>query len=99
MRRKNKEKEKPTLRQRVADEMEVSKEVILDVPKIVFIGDREAVVENYKSIAEYTDTMIVLEANPKRLRFAGQNLEIKSITREMLFICGKIAKMDFVKEG
>ncbi len=99
MKRKNKEAEKPTLRERMADELNVSKEVILDVPKLVFIGDREVVVENYKSIVEYTETKIVLEANPRGLRFFGRGLEIKSITREMLFITGKIAKLEFVKEG
>ncbi len=99
MKRKNKEAEKPTLRERMADELNVSKEMILDVPKMVFIGDREVVVENYKSIVEYTETKIVLEANPRGLRFLGQGLEIKSITREMLFITGKITKLEFVKEG
>ena len=48
MRRKKTEKtEKPTLRERIADGLDASKEVILDVPKIVFIGSREVVIENY----------------------------------------------------
>lgn len=99
MKKKRKESEKVSVRQRVADGLDMSKEVILDVPRMVFIGDREVAVENYKSIVEYTDTRIVLEAKPRRLRFTGSGLELKSITREMVFIVGKITKMEFVKEG
>ena len=86
------------MRQRVADGIDVSKEVILDVPKLVFIGNGEVAVENYKGIVEYTDTKIVLEANPCGVRFTGRNLELKSITKEMLFVMGKIEKMEFEKK-
>lgn len=100
MRKKKSEKtEKPTIRERVADGLDISKEIILDVPKIVFIGNREAVVENYKAISEYTDQKIVMESKPSGLTVSGVNLEIRSITREMLFITGKIQKMEFGKEG
>lgn len=99
MKRKNKENEKITMRQRVADSLDMSKEVILDVPKLVFIGNHEVAVENYKSIMEYTDTKIVLEAKPCVLRFTGQELELKSMAREMIFVTGKINKLEFVKEG
>ncbi len=99
MRKKKTEKaEKPTLRERMADNLEASKEIVLDVPKIVFVGSREVVVENYKAISEYTESKIVLESNPCGLRFSGRELEIKSITREMLFITGKIQKMEFGRE-
>lgn len=99
MRRKTEKKEKPTLRERVADGLDASKEVILDVPKIVFIGSREAVIENYKAISEYTDRKIVVESNPLGLTVCGVDLEIRSISREMLFITGKIQKLEFGKEG
>lgn len=92
------EKDRATIRERMADGLDASKEIILDVPKLVFIGNREVIVENYKSIAEYTDKKIVLEANPCGLRLSGEDLEIKSITREMLYITGKIAKTEFGRE-
>ena len=87
--------ERATFRERVADNLEASKEIILDVPKIIFVGSREVVVENYKAISEYTQCKIVLESKPCGLRFSGKELEIKSITREMLLITGKIQKMEF----
>ncbi len=100
MKKKKGEKaEKPTLRERAADAFEASKEIVLDVPKIVLIGNREAVIENYKAISEYGVNRIVLESNPKGLRLVGSNLEIRSITQEMLFVTGKLEKIEFGKEG
>ncbi len=91
--------EKQTLREKIADGFEASKEVVLDIPKIVMIGNREAVIENYKGISEYTPQRIVLEANPRSIRILGENLEIRSVTQEMMFVVGVIDNMGFVKEG
>lgn len=90
--------EKPSLRERVADTLDVSKEIVLDTARIVFIGDREVTIENYKSIIEYTSEKIELDAKPYRLRLSGSALEVKTITREMLYISGKIFKMEFARE-
>lgn len=96
---KKKEKlEKATFREKAADKFGASKEIILDIPKLVFIGSREVTVENYKSISEYTPTRIVLEAKPGQLKFSGSELEIRSISRDMLFITGKIEKTEFGNE-
>lgn len=100
MRKKRAEKgEKQSLREKIADSFEASKEIVLDVPKIVMIGNREAVIENYKGISEYTPQRIVLEANPRSVRITGEELEIKSVTQEMIFVAGVIDSMGFVKEG
>ncbi len=87
------------MREKFADRLDISKEIILDSAKIVFIGNREVTVENYKSIVEYTETKIILETKPHRLKFEGNNLEVKTITREMLYIMGKISKLEFQREA
>lgn len=86
------------IRGRVANSLEVSKEIILDSAKIVFVGNRELTVENYKSIVEYTEDCIVVETNPHRLRLCGSELEIRSIAREMLFITGRLSSLEFIGE-
>ena len=96
MRRKKEDRKK--LREIVADSVDTSKEIILDTVKIVMIGSREITVENYKGIIEYTENLIVLETKPHRLRIEGQRLEVKTISREMLYVMGKILKIQFLKE-
>ena len=97
--RRNEEPEKQSFRQKVAESFDASKEIILDVLKVELLGSSEAVVENYKGIVEYTPKRIVLEANPRQFRICGNNLEIKCVTREMLFVSGVIDTIGFLKEG
>ncbi len=96
--RKPKTENKPSFKERIADSLDVSKEIILNSAKIVFIGSREATVENYRSIVEYTDTKIIIDAKPSRLKFVGYELEVKTITQEFLYITGKISKLEFQTE-
>lgn len=89
---------KISLKERLADSVDMSKEIILDSAKIIFIGPREVTVENYKSIIEYTDTKIILDSKPSKLKFEGTNLEVKTITQDFLYIIGKISKLEFQTE-
>ncbi len=91
--------EKPNFKEKLAESLGASKEVILDMPRIIFIGNRELTVENYKSIGEYTDRLIVLETNPHRLKIIGAELEIKSIARELIYITGKVSAVEFKREA
>ncbi len=93
----NEKREKRSFREKLAGRLEVAKEIVLDVPKIVLLGNSEVVIENYKGITEYTAEQIILEANPAPLRIVGERLEIKSVTDEMLFVEGKIRSLGFAK--
>ncbi len=97
--RNNSAEDKPRLRDKTAETLGVSKEVILDLPRLVFIGNRELTVENYKSIGEYTQNLILLDANQCKLKISGEALEIKSIASELIYICGKIFAVEFKREG
>ncbi len=98
-RRLNEEREKPTARERFADAIDISKEVLLDAVLISCIGDRELTLENYKSIIEYTDTCIRIKTNPHIVKITGSGLEIRNITRDLLYITGKIQEFGFCRTG
>lgn len=89
--------EKTTLRERLADAIDVSKEVVLDTVLVNMIGDRELTLENYKSILEYSPTCIRVKAKPYPLQVAGQGLEIRNITRDLLFITGRVHHLSFCR--
>ena len=65
----------------------------------MFIGSREVTIENYRGIVEYTDSRMVLDANPHRLKIEGVGLEVRCITQELLYVTGTILKMEFQKEA
>ena len=81
----------------LADTLDMSKEIMLDLPKIIMIGNRELTIENYKGVIEYTDAVIRVGTNSHILKISGKNLEIKNITQEMLYITGSVFVFEFVK--
>lgn len=97
MSRKSHDEEKPMLRERVADAMDIPKEVLLDTVLISCIGNRELTLENYKSILEYSDTCIRVKANPKPVKITGTRLELRNITRDLLYIVGHINRIELEK--
>ncbi len=90
--------EKTTLRERMADAIDLSKELILDVLLITSLGDRELTLENYKGILSYSDTCIRVKGKPYPLCVKGSNLELRNITRELLYITGRIHSIEFERE-
>lgn len=96
-RRSEKAENRQSLRGRIADSVNASKEVFLDVTRIIIIGKGEISIENYKGIVEYTAERIVLEAKPRRIRLSGRELEVKSITDELLYVTGEILAVEFLK--
>ena len=95
--RKKNAKERPALklRERIADNFEVAKEITLDVVKITLIGAREITVENYIGVIEYTDKIVHLSAKPAPVKICGDFLELKTMTKEILFVSGIIHKVSF----
>lgn len=87
-----------SVREKIADTVDVSKEILLNSVKVVLIGNREITVENYKGIVEYTAETVVLDANPHRIRLDGKNLTVRAITGELLCVEGEISKLAFRKE-
>lgn len=78
-----------TLREKLADTVDISKDQILGVPLVSMIGDREMTIENYVGILEYSDTVIRIKCKSIIVRIDGKNLELKTMTREFLYITGR----------
>ncbi len=93
LRRKN--NSKLSIREKIADAIDISKDVILDTILIKAIGNKEITIENYKGILEYSSVCILIKAKPKNAKVSGKNLEIGTITEEMLFISGNISDISF----
>lgn len=79
-----------TLREKFADTVDISKDKILGVPLISMIGDREMTIENYVGILEYSDNVLRIKCKSLVVRIDGRKLEIKTMTREFLYITGRI---------
>lgn len=84
-----KERDEDTLKEKIADAVDISKDVMLGVPLVSMIGDREITIENYIGILEYTDTVIRIKCKALNVKLEGKNLELRTMTRTFLYITGR----------
>ncbi len=80
----------------IAEILELPKDIVLDLPKIIMIGNLQIYIENHKGILEYTDNRIRINTKNGVLRIIGKNLMLKNIVMEEIIIVGKINQVDFI---
>lgn len=85
-----------SIKEKMAQILEMPKEIVLDLPKIIIIGDSELSIENYKGILEYESDVIRVKTIEKIVKVEGKNLEITVITDEEVQITGTISDIKFV---
>lgn len=78
------------IRGRVSSILELSGDA-----KVTLIGSREFIVENYKGITEYGSDLIKINAGRLNLCFCGRNMEIKTLTQELLYVTGTVHSLTF----
>ncbi len=81
--------------ERLAEALDLPKDIVLNLPKIIFTGNRELFVENYRGIVEYGDTLIRLNAGNYTVKIGGRGLGIKNIATEEITLCGDIKSLEF----
>ena len=69
---------RPFMRSRelIVESLKLPKDSMLGAAIVTVTGNREAFVENYKGILEYTTESIVLQGKNARICFEGKNLSI-----------------------
>ncbi|MGN1147138.1 MAG: YabP/YqfC family sporulation protein [Lachnospiraceae bacterium] len=77
------------------ESLQLPKDMMMGAFMLSMIGNREAFIENYRGILEYTDTCILLQTKTGQVRFEGTDLMIAYYTNEDMKISGCIASVIF----
>ena len=95
--RRIKLKNKPSkqIKERITDYLELPKEIMLDLPQLIFKGDREVYIENCRGVAEYSNELVRVNANNLTVNIIGSNLNIKNIADTQITVYGKIKALEF----
>ncbi len=80
----------------VSEVFELPKDIVLDLPKIIMIGNLELHVSNHKGIIEYTNEILRINSNIGIIRIEGVNLELKTILSEEIIVTGNIEKIEII---
>ncbi len=93
MRRKKAQNSAP-VGEKIADALELPREVAAGTLRVTVWADREAEVINHKGIIEYDSNEIKLNSADGVVTLSGEGLDIKSITDEDISVSGKIFKIE-----
>ncbi len=83
------------IKEKMADIIEMPKEIVLNYPKMIVTGKREIVVENIIGIIEFTDKLIRLSTETHILKICGYMLVIKNLSTDGIEITGEIVNVVF----
>lgn len=99
MRRNSRKLSIPALsgsRELIVESLKLPKDTMLGASIVTVTGNREAFIENYKGILEYTRESIVLQGKNCRICFEGRQLSIDYYTNEDMKISGSIDAVRYV---
>ena len=80
----------------IVDSLKLPKDTMLGAAIVTITGNREAFIENYKGILEYTTESIVLQGKNAKICFEGSSLSIDYYTNEDMKISGKIDALRYI---
>ncbi len=80
----------------VSDALEMPYDVMLEMPKITVIGNKNVHIENYTALLEYKKENIKLKYKGGVIEICGQDFEIKTIGEGNIVIFGKICSLKLV---
>lgn len=82
-------------RERIAEQLELPKDIILGASIITMVGNRELRIENYKGLIDFTEDCILLQGKHGRILVKGKKLNIEYYTNEDMKIYGLITEIQY----
>lgn len=88
--------ERGLLKARMADAVNMPKDVVLGVPILTMLGQMELHIENYSQILEYTDLLIRIRTKSGQIKVSGQRMQIDFFTNDEMKVTGHIKSIELV---
>ncbi|MGE5528009.1 MAG: sporulation protein YqfC [Patescibacteria group bacterium] len=82
--------------QRLVEMLELPPDIVLDLPKLTLIGDRQVSLENHRGVIEYAPDLVRVSSNRGEIRIRGVDLSIRSIVKEEILLHGRVIGVDLV---
>lgn len=80
----------------LVESLKLPKDICMGALKVTMTGNREAWIENYRGILEYTEKVILLQAKTCQVSFEGTGLSIDYYTNEDMKISGCITCVKYL---
>lgn len=85
-----------SLKQKVSAVINLTDELMLNIPIISITGNTEFIIENYKGIVLYSENKIKINTTIGVVSVIGDDLELSKVASEKIKITGKISDVSFL---
>ncbi|MGL4774073.1 MAG: sporulation protein YqfC [Clostridium sp.] len=79
----------------VADKLQMPREVIFDIPRIVITGNEEITIEHHKGIITFDKENIRVNSKLGPIKVSGKNFEILFIGSTSITVSGKFKAIEY----
>ncbi|MGN0145393.1 MAG: sporulation protein YqfC [Clostridium sp.] len=75
-------------KEKILSKLDFPSDIIMDLPKIIVIGNREITIENHKGIIAFENSMVKINSREGIITIKGRNFEILFIGETSMTISG-----------
>lgn len=80
---------------KLATFFEIPQDIVLDLPRITMLGNKQLLVENHKGIIEYTGQIVRIRLNEGELTICGAGMMLGNLQYEQILIEGTIKEVKY----
>lgn len=81
--------------QAMAAFLEIPPDIVLDLPRLTMLGNKQLLVENHKGIIEYTPELVRIKLSEGELTVAGSGLSLGNLQAEHILVEGVIKVIEY----
>lgn len=88
---------KKKLKRHMSDMLDIPSDIILDLPKVVIVGDQQLFIENHRGIVEYSSESVRVNVGDYEVEVSGENLLLRNILPDEICLEGRIGSVCFIR--
>jgi len=79
--------------------LDLPQDLLLDMPRITLIGNKELYIENHRGVLQFSSEILRLALSKGSLEITGTGLEIRNILGQELAVEGIIGEIRYKESG
>lgn len=81
--------------QSLAGFLEIPQDIVMDLPRITMLGNKQLLVENHKGIIEYTPSLVRIKLTKGELTVSGEGLTLGNLQAEQILVEGVVREVKY----
>jgi sporulation protein YqfC len=81
--------------QSLAGLLDIPQDIVMDLPRITMLGNKQLLIENHKGIIEYTPSIVRIKLSQGELMIYGEALTLGNLQAEQILVEGVVQEVKY----